>query len=187
MAAPITVTTAGENWVILPAPLAINERPPSAISDQKWLLTLTGVIITNDFSQGRSGEGVPGDNPHDWRRLTISFFPDINPALNYVIDHYGITRPTNVPEYEILLSLDMWAPFVAVSSSVDITASPAGVAVDVWRPTHFETSHDLHSNLIPNAFSGIDVDVGIFGGAILHRISYNVSLVGKIVFGLLGA
>jgi hypothetical protein len=184
MGYPITLTPAGENWLIVPKPLAVNETPPSSIGDQKWLLVLTGVIITDDFTEGRSGAGIPGDNPHDWRRLTVTLTPDTSGALNYAVDTYGIPRPTVAPDgYEIIFSLDLWAPFVALSSSVDPSGSAAGCAVDVWRPTHFQTASDLQSNPIPNAFSGIDVDIAVFGGAILHRLSYSVSLVGRIVFG----
>ena len=55
--------------------------------------------------------------------------------------------------------------------------------MDSWRPTHFVYAWDVNNVPIPNIFSGIDVDVAIYGQAILHRLSYNIRLIGKIAFG----
>jgi len=185
----ITTTPAGQNWVITPAPLALNQTPPRSISEQKWLLQITGVFITQDYTDGRDGNGVPGDNPHDWRRLTVSFMPDMVPPLQYAIDNYGVPTPTSAqaPEgYFTVFNLDLWAPFVAVSFSVDTTGNAAGCAVDVWRPSPFQNGVDLVTgDSLSNVFSGFDVDVAVFGAAILDRLSYNISLVGRIGF-LLG-
>jgi hypothetical protein len=38
---------AGLNWLITPAALAVGEQPPTNIHDQKFLLTLTGVVIAD--------------------------------------------------------------------------------------------------------------------------------------------
>ena len=38
---------AGQNWLITPASLAVGERPPASIRDQKWLLVLTGVVLAD--------------------------------------------------------------------------------------------------------------------------------------------
>lgn len=185
----ISTSPVGQNWVITPAPLALNQTPPRSKSEQKWLLQITGVFITSDFSGGRDGVGVPGDNPHDWRRLTVSFMPDVNTPLQYAINSYGIPTPTaaQAPEgYFTVLSLDLWAPFVAISSSVDTTGEAAGCAVDVWRPSPFENWTDLVTgDPLPNVFTGFDTDIAIFGAALLHRLSYSISLVGRIGF-LLG-
>ena len=44
----IEVTSfAGQNWLITPAARAVNEAPPNSISDQAWLLVLSGVAIVN--------------------------------------------------------------------------------------------------------------------------------------------
>ena len=56
---------AGQNWLITPAALAVNEAQPSSISDQKWLLVLTGVGLVD----------LQGNNVNDWRRENLSIFP----------------------------------------------------------------------------------------------------------------
>jgi hypothetical protein len=178
--AVIEYTFAVENWTITPAPLAVNEVPPT-ISEQRWVVGLTGVVITNE----RGGVGIPSDNPHDWRRLTLPHIePDIDSPMNYAINRYGIPTPTNV-EYSTIFTVDQWAPFFAVSSFVDIEASAEGVSVDAWRTSTFGTGAEVNNQPITNGFEGIDVDIAVFGGAILHRISYNIVLVGRIVFGFL--
>src|SRR5690348_102586 len=74
----------GENWLITPAALAANEPPPADIRDQKWLLTLTGVIDAD----------LVGNSTHQWLHETLSFLPSPDPALNYAINHYSIPQPT---------------------------------------------------------------------------------------------
>ncbi len=179
----VTVNFAGQNWLITPAPLAVNESPPGTISDQKWMLVLTGVVITNE--QWPDRQGIHGNNPHDWRRLTVGLSPDTSSPLTFAMNRYGIPRPT-YPYYEVVLSLDQfgWAPFAAVSSYLDTgqETTAAGVAVDVWRPTHFGNAIDVSGQPIPNRFRGIDIDVAVYGGAVLHRISYHITVVGKIAF-----
>lgn len=44
---PTSVTFAGQNWLITPAALAVNEPKPTSISDQIWVLMLSGVAIIN--------------------------------------------------------------------------------------------------------------------------------------------
>ena len=55
--------------------------------------------------------------------------------------------------------------------------------MDLWRPVHFGDAWDVNNVPIPNVFRGIDVDIAIYGQAILHRLSYDIRLLGKIVFG----
>jgi hypothetical protein len=107
-----------------------------------------------------------------------------------MINQYGVTSPPGGSDLAPLFSLDHWAPFVAVSSFLDLneTASGqrpagAGVAVDLWRPVHFGEAWDVNNVPIPNVFRGIDVDIAVYGQAILYRLSYNISLLGRIVFG----
>ena len=79
--------------------------------------------------------------------------------------------------------IDLWAPFVAVSSSVNTTGQAAGCAVDVWRRSPFWTGTDIVTgDPLSNVFSGFEVDIAVFGAAILDRLSYEISLVGRIGF-----
>jgi hypothetical protein len=60
----------------------------------------------------------------------------------------------------------------------------SGFAVDTWRPNHFGSGTDVLSNQhVNNIFSGINVDVAVRDtDAIIHRLGYNITLLGKIVF-----
>jgi len=172
----------GQNWTITPAAPGPNEPTPRSFSEQKWVWVLTGVAVVD----------IPANNPHDWRRGGVRVNPGAwSDAAFAMINRYGVTRPRDTA---VLISLDQWAPFVAVSSFLDPNEPPvvagfgqrtsgAGVAVDLWRPVPFGDAWDVNNVPIPNVFRGFDVDLAVYGQAILHRISYNIRLLGKIVFG----
>jgi hypothetical protein len=167
-------TFAGQNWTITPEALALNEPKPAKILDQKFIVVFTGVGIIN----------LQGNNADDWRRETVTIFPDVAAPLNFAINKYGIPRPVGL-HTSPSIDLELWAPFAAVSSSFEREAGgvDAGFAVDVWRPSPFfhatDTSGQSHSNI----FTGVDVDVAVRNNnATLHRISYHITLVGKIIF-----
>ncbi len=78
---------AGQNWLITPAALAVNEAQPSGISDQNWLLVLTGVGLVD----------LQGNNVNDWRRETLLIHPpSINVALEHAVNRYAIPRPAGL-------------------------------------------------------------------------------------------
>jgi hypothetical protein len=165
------------NWVIAPVSPAANEAKPASITGQKWQLVLTGVDVV-DFK---------GDNPHDWRRDKWSIFPDIVTApLQYAIGRFGFP----VPDPNLVsgpgLDLEQWAPFAAVSSlfSRESGTVDAGFAVDQWRVAPFNFGTDAVSGRqVTRVFNGIDVDVAVRNDqAILHRLSYHITLIGTIVF-----
>ena len=153
---------------------------------------MTGVIAYDERTpNGDIIVGIGGNNPHDWRRggIRIPALGSVSDAMFAMIDRYGATRPDDTGP---LFSLDQWAPFIAVSSFLDLNEAPAvfgqrpsgaGVAVDLWRPTHFGDAWDVNNVPIPNIFRGIDVDVAVYGQATLYRLSYNIRLIGKIAFG----
>ena len=76
-------TFAGQNWLITPAALAVDEAGPRNISGQKWLLVLSGVAIT-DFK---------GNSPAHWLPETLMIRPDVSSPLKYAIDKYSIPSP----------------------------------------------------------------------------------------------
>lgn len=164
---------AGQNWTIAPAALAVNEAAPANISGQKWLLTLTGVGVLD----------LQGNNVDDWRRETLTIFPDIQTPLRFAIETHGIPVPPGITTPAI--SLEQWAPFAALSSVFDKDSGgvDAGYAVDVWRPTHFLSTTDAGGRLVQQIFTGIDVDIAVRNTkATLHRVSYHILLLGRIVF-----
>ena len=172
-----TVTFAGQNWLITPAALAVNEAKPASISEQEFLLILSGVAIVN----------VQGTLPADWFRETITLFPDVNSPMEWAINRWSIPVPTNPNfTYMPVMSLIEWVPFSAVSSTFDKTSKgvDVGFAVDDWRPTPFiQTYQDQNNAVISNVFQGINVDIAVMNNtANLQRVSYHITLLGKIAF-----
>jgi hypothetical protein len=169
---------AGQNWLITPAATAANEPPPGQIQNQKWLLVLSGVAIVD----------LKGTSGAVWLRETVSIRPVLNSALNHAINRYAIPRPpgTEGGNYWTGFQVEQWAPFAALSSIFNQGHSiNSGFAVDVWRPNPFGTGIDAFTNApLNNLFVGIQVDVAVRDtDAWLYRLSYNITLLGKIVFG----
>ena len=170
---------AGQNWLITPAALAVGEHPPASIHDQKFLLVLSGVVIAN----------LEGNCGSQWLQETLSFFPDMagpqnSGPLNWAINRFAIPKPPG-QNFSIGFSLEEWAPFASLSSIFNQDQSiNSGFAVDVWRPNHFTTGTDAFTHsTVGSIFTGINVDVAVRDtDAWIYRISYNVTLLGKIVF-----
>lgn len=175
--ADIEVSTfAGQNWLIVPAANSVSQSPPT-IHNQQFLLVLSGVTIPN----------LKGVTDADWLRETLHIFPDIRSPLDFAINSFGVPRPagTEGNDYVVGFQLTQWAPFAALSSIWDQYQSVnAGFAVDVWRPSPFDTQTDAFTgNNVGNLFTGIRVDVAVRDSdAWLFRVSYNITLLGKIVF-----
>jgi hypothetical protein len=177
---------AGQNWLITPAALAVGEPQPSSIHDQKWLLVLSGVVLAN----------LKGDNSGNWNSQTVSFTPDMagpdDPSatsgpLNWAISRYSIPKPAGSPgtQYFIRFSVEEWAPSVSLSAIFDQDQSVnAGFAVNAWRPNSFGSGTDVLANQqVNNLFAGINADLAVSDtDAWLYRLSYNITLLGKIVF-----
>jgi hypothetical protein len=177
---------AGQNWLITPAAYAVGEHPPASIHEQKWLLVLSGVVVAD----------LKGDSSSDWERQTVSFMPDMAGAddpsatsgpLNWAISHYAIPKPTGSAgrDYLIRFSVEGWAPSASLGSIYNQGESiDSGFAVDVWRPNHFGSGTDvLFNRPVSNLFSGLNVDLGVRDtDAWLYRLSYNITLIGRIVF-----
>jgi hypothetical protein len=168
---------AGQNWLITPAALAVNQAKPS-INDQEWLLVLSGVALV----------GLKGTSPSAWLHDTLNVFPDWAPALNYAIVTYGIPTPPldpNAPSYDFGFQVDQEVPFAAISSIYDKDQSNnAGFAVDVWRPSPWVPRTDFTTGQeYAHIFQSIAVDVAVRDSdAYLYRVSYHITLLGKIRF-----
>lgn len=172
-------------------------RPPvvgTDLSNQIWMVVLSGVAIID----GPNDEvGFPGTLPYDWRRDELYIPNNERPALDFAIDRYGIPRP-DPSRYWPVLSLQPggWAPFVVASSYLHAphrdeydedlpnvpNAPTLGVAIDRWRPSPFSPMSDASGKPIPNVYAGLIADIAAYGAATLYRASYQVTLLGKIVF-----
>lgn len=60
----------------------------------------------------------------------------------------------------------------------------AGFAVNAWRPNTFGTGTDVVAGQpVNNLFAGINAELAVSDSdAWLHRLIYNITLLGKIVF-----
>jgi hypothetical protein len=163
---------AGQNWLITPAALAANESRPQDIHDQKWLLTLSGVGLIN----------LKGNSTSNWLHDTIHILPDMFSPLNFALVTHAIPKP---PEFDLKFQVEQMAPFSAMSSVFNQGQSiNSGFAVDTWRPAPFETvTNALNGRTVSKVFTGIRVDVAVRDtDAFMFRISYHVTLLGKITF-----
>lgn len=166
---------AGQNWLIVPVGLAVNQTPPASISNQKWMMVLSGVAIL-DFK----------GNGSEWLRETVHILPDIVAPMNHAINTFNIPVPGGGQGYTLQFQIEQWVPHATPSSIYNKGQSVnSGFAVDVWRPHPFVTDTDVITNqTINNCFNGIVVDVAVSDiDAYFYRISYHITLIGKIRFG----
>ena len=168
---------AGQNWLITAAAAPVGAPTPTQIKDQTWLLVLTGVAIID----------LKGVTASEWRRETVLLQPDLTGPLQYAIDRYGIPTPPGDQGYTYTgeFQVEQWAPFAALSSMLNQHESiNSGFAVDLWRPNPFATKTDaLSGTPRDRLFTGIQVDVAVRDSdAWIHRISYHITLLGKIAF-----
>jgi hypothetical protein len=167
----------GQNWLITPAAVAVNQPAPKSINEQLWLLVLSGAGILN----------FAGQKTTDWSRDEAHILPDMIGPLDWAIGHYSIPRPagTEGQDYNVKFELEQWSPFASLNSVYDEHESiDAGYAVDDWRPSPFETDTDIVSKQsVGNIFTGIIADVAVRDSdAFLYRVGYNITLKGRIVF-----
>jgi len=161
-----------QNWAITPVPFAIGETVPTDIRLQRWQLVLTGVMVV-DFQ---------GNNPHDWNRDTLNFFPDIQAPLNFVLQSFGITQ---TPDTTLGFNVLLWAPFVVPSSvfSRESGTVDAGFAVDAWRPLFASGQDAITNTKVTHLYNSFDADLAVRNNqATLHRVSYHLQLAGRLAF-----
>jgi hypothetical protein len=170
----IVTKFAAQNWLITPTALALNEPKPNSISDQSWLVTLTGVCIVD----------LKGNSANDWRRETLSIFPDINAPMEFAVNKYSIPKPVGI-NIRPALNLEQWAEFATISAifEKDSGATDAGFGVDDWRLNPLFSGTSPGDKPAHKVFTGILVDAVVRNNkATLHRVSYHITLLGKIVF-----
>lgn len=169
-------TFAGQNWLITPVALAVNESRPSSIVEQRWLIEFSGVGILD----------LKGNNSNDWRRETLVFFPDVDAPLKFAISRHSIPVPTSsFGTVAPSIVVEQIVPYVAVSSAFEKSSGGAdfGFAIDAWRPNPFFSGSDVNNVHVTNVFTGVDADIAVRNtNATIHRVSYHISIIGKIAF-----
>ena len=169
----INVTNYGvQSWLITPAAYAVNETPPTDISDQRWLLMLSGVAEVN----------MEGTSTAAWQADQVFMLGagTIVPALDYAITQWGITQP---PETYPFFAVSLATPFAGLSKVFDAGESVnSGFAVNYWElPLNFGTNA-VTGQQLENIFNGT-VEVGVRDNdAWLYSVGYNIALLGNIVF-----
>lgn len=166
------------NWVITPAALALNESPPVSIRDQKFLLVLSGVAFVNEFR---------GENFVHWRPEKAHIRPPLDAPLGWAVARHQIPTPPGEAgrNYTLQFQVEQHAIVAAPNSTHDSwRRAGSGSAVDAWRPLPFNTMTDAVTQApLGSLFAGIQVDIAIMGkDALLHRVSYGITLVGRIVY-----
>jgi hypothetical protein len=172
---PIYVSRfAGQNWAI--TPVADISGRQSDRSRHQFQITLSGVVIVD----------LQGNSASEWLRRTIRFKPDIAAPLDHAITRWALPSPGTARQFIREFGLEQWVPHAAPASTFNKGQSiNSGFAVDVWRPTPFGTpiADEQTGDQVGNLFAGIDVDVAVRDtDAILHRVAYHITLVGRIVF-----
>ena len=163
-----------QNSVITPAALALNEARPRTIHDQKWILVLTGAV---DAHLRGSDDGPLEQEVH--------VLPDILSSCRFAINKYSIPRPPGVEgfQYNVAFEPEMWAPFVALGPTSNQDSDVAITGVPNWSMSFITGVDSFTGNSIPNVFNGLAVTCDVSDSdVIIWGISYNISLVGKIVF-----
>ena len=171
-----------QNWLITPAALAVNEARPTSVAAQSWLIQFSGVGILD----------LPGNILLDWRREMLTILPDVSPPLQFAINRHAIPVPTSsIGPVSPAIVVEQIVPYAAISSALYRHESPAhgthiidfGFAVDYWRPNPFFSAPDVNNQPVYNIFTGIIVGIAIrTTRAIIHRVSYQITIIGKIAF-----
>lgn len=167
----------GQNWLITPSARAVNEAAPASVSDQYWLLVLSGVAIVN----------LKGKTSGDWLQDQVHILPDVRGPIDYAFGRWDIPQPqgTEGLNYNVAFQLEQWSAFAGLNSVFDQDQSVnAGFAVDACRLASFiKGTTDVSGQLIGGIFAGIVVDVAVRDSdAWLFRVGYNITLEGRIVF-----
>jgi hypothetical protein len=167
-----------QSWLITPSAYAVHEAAPANISNQKWLLMLSGVAIV-DKMRGLASGG--------WNHEQLHILPDMNGPLDYAISRFSIPRPHGQEggDYITGFQADQWALFAGLCSFWDANqAVNAGFVVDAWRHSPPYSGTDAFSGQpVGGIFTGMVVDAGVSDSdAWLYRVGYNIALEGRIIF-----
>ena len=160
---------AGQNWLITPADWRANEIQPVP-AETKWLLVLTGVAVI-DFR----------GNASTWRHDSVTISPDLQAPLAHAVG-----RGWGGGDF-LGFQVEQWAPHAAPNAMFNRNHSVnSGFAVDAWRPVPFSTLTPPGGGAaVGNIFAGIIVDLAVSDtDAILHRVSYHITLLGRIKPGI---
>jgi hypothetical protein len=171
----MSVSVPFQNYVFTPAALAVGQSPPRTISDQIWLMVLSGEAALTE---------VTGNGPN-WFNQTVQFSPDMSVSLNAAIEQYSIPTP---PQTDInstpVFALQHWSIFITPNSIFDADQSiNAGFAVNSWSANLLNSVDVFTNQPLNNIFGGVTVDVALSDiDAEILRLGFNFTLLGRIAF-----
>lgn len=162
-----------QHSLITPVALAVGETPPAKIGKQRWMVMLSGVALVD----------LKGALANDWLRETAVIDLDLRPTLQRMILRHSIPEPAGNAHFAALQIEDL-APFASPSAVFNQPQSgQAGYAVDAWKPLLTTETDGVTGQTLPRIFRGLNVDLAVRNrGAVIHRVGYSVTLIGRIVF-----
>jgi hypothetical protein len=163
-----------QSSLITPAAYAVNDTPPTDISDQRWLLMLSGVAEVN----------MEGTSTADWQAANVLVLSENDAsvlwALNYAISQWRIPQP---PTTDPCFAVDLATPFAGLSKVEAGVSANAGFGVNYWGLELLTGENAVTGQQLKNIFNGIKVEVGVRDNdASLYSVGYNIALMGNIVF-----
>ncbi|MEA3011838.1 MAG: hypothetical protein QOD42_383 [Sphingomonadales bacterium] len=146
----------------------------AALREQKWLLVLSGVALVN----------FEGTLANDWNHetLDLGLASALAPPLDHIIGAHRIARPSR--QHVASFQVEQAAPFAGLSAIFG-NGSPRqpGYAVDDWGVNLFTGTEAGTNASLRGLFAGLLVALAVRNrSAIIYRVSYTVSLLGRIRF-----
>lgn len=160
-----------QSFFITPAALAITEPRPATIADQRWIFQMNGVALVD----------MRGKTTASWVHDQLLISPNLSTALTPALSRYAIPP---VPGATPWMQVESSIPFATLSSIYDQHhAVDMGFAVDRWRIQTRPGTEAVTGQTLQNLLSGMVVDLAVRDSdAILHRVSFNITVQGKMKF-----
>ncbi len=171
-----TLAYESQSHFITPAAVAVTEPAPTSIADQRWIFQTNGVALVD----------MVGKSPQFWHHEQLLISPNLGSALLPALSRYSIPVPPGTPgrDWAPWMQVEDWYPFATLSSIFDQNESiNAGFAVDRWSPLSRPGTEAVTGNTLQGLLSGMLVDLAVRDNdAILHRVSYSITVQGKMRF-----
>lgn len=160
-----------QSFFITPAALAVTEPRPATIADQRWIFQMNGVAIVD----------IQGKTTVDWTRDQLLISPNLGSALLPSLSRYAIPAVAGGSPW---MQVESAIPFATLSSIFDRhQAIDMGFAVDRWRMQTRPGTEAVTGQTLQGLLSGMVVDVAVRDSdAVLHRVSYSITVQGKMKF-----
>ncbi len=160
-----------QSFFITPAALAVTEPRPATIADQRWIFQMNGVAIID----------MRGKTNVDWFRDQLLISPNLGTALIPALTRYSIPPVQGATPW---MQVESSIPFATLSSIFDQHhAIDMGFAVDRWKMQTRPGTEAGTGQTLQNLLSGMVVDLAVRDSdAVLHRVSYSITVQGKMKF-----